>query len=396
MAASNNASLDSAGIRKLGLDPDRLLNIKRSIERDTSSGLYDGAVYIVARHGQIAVQEAVGLTDISKNRPAKVDDVFFIMSLTKQMTVVRVLMDIEKGKFDLTTPIRDVIPEFGIKGKQNINVWHILTHTSGINTEIPFTLPVDKLGVIEQVVATLSNERVLYLPGSIMTYNATTAHAIVAAMVQRLDEKKRPFRQILYDDVFRPLGMMETYLSLQDRFRDRLVPIIVRDKTPGIFDPSLIEAMNILANEEMELPSGGGVSTAMDVFLFSEMLRRGGELNGARILSPETIKLAIKNHTGDMVNHLLDYMREMYGWPLFPANIGLSFFLRGEGYHPHPFGVGTSPETYGGLGAGSTMFWIDPERDLTFVFLSAGLLEEGRSFLRYQRLSDLVVSSVVG
>jgi len=395
MASVKNAALDSAGIRKLGLDPDRLLNIRKAIEKDTASGLYDGAVFIVARHGQIAMHEAVGLSDLSKNRPTKIDDVFFIMSLTKQMTVVRVLMDIEKGKFDLTTPIKDVIPEFGIKGKQNINVWHILTHTSGINTEIPFTLPVDKLGVIEQVVATLSNERVLYLPGTIMTYNATTAHAIVAAMVQRLDEKKRPFRQILWDDVFKPIGMMETSLSLQDRFKDRLVPIIVRDKTPGIFDPSLIEAMNILANEEMELPSGGGVSTAMDVFIFSEMLRKGGELNGVRLLSPETIKLAVKNHTGDMVNHLLDYMREMYGWPLFPANIGLSFFLRGEGHYPHPFGVGTSPKTYGGLGAGSTMFWIDPERDLTFVFLSAGLLEEGRSFLRHQRLSDLVISSVV-
>lgn len=396
MAASKSASLDSTGVKKLGLDLDRLLNIKRSIESDTSSGLYDGAVFIVARHGQIAMQVAVGRADVSKNRPAKVDDVYFIMSLTKQMTVVRVLMDIEKGKFDLTTPIKEVIPEFGIKGKQNINVWHILTHTSGLNTETPFTLPIDKMGVIEQVVATLSNERVLYTPGKIMTYNAITNHALVAAMVQRLDEKKRTFRQILWDDVFKPIGMMETYLSLQDRFRERLVPVIVRDKTPGIFDPSLIEAMNIFANDEMELPSGGGVSTAMDVFLFSEMLRRGGELNGTRLLSPETVKLAITNQTGDMVNHLHDYMREMYGWPEYPAYIGLSFFLRGDGIFPHPFGLNTSPHTYGGLGAGSTMFWIDPERDLTFVFLSAGLLEEGRSYMRLQRLSDLVISSVVG
>jgi CubicO group peptidase (beta-lactamase class C family) len=68
------------------------------------------------------------------------------MSLTKQMTAVRVLMDVEKGKFDLTTPIKDVIPEFGIKGKQNINVWHILTHTSGLNTETPFTLRLIRWG----------------------------------------------------------------------------------------------------------------------------------------------------------------------------------------------------------------------------------------------------------
>ncbi len=193
MSETKQVKIDAAEVRKLGLDPDRLSQVKRVIEQDTAKGLYDGAVFIVARHGTIAVHEAVSSTNLAKKRPAKIDDYFFIMSLTKQMTVVRVLMDIEKGKFDLTTPIKDVIPEFGIKGKQNITVWHILTHTSGLNTEIPFTLPLDKLGVIEQVVATLSNERVLYLPGTLMTYNATTAHAIVAAMVQRLDEKNARF-----------------------------------------------------------------------------------------------------------------------------------------------------------------------------------------------------------
>jgi CubicO group peptidase (beta-lactamase class C family) len=251
------------------------------------------------------------------------------------------------------------------------------------------------MGVIEQVVKTLSNERVLYTPGTIMTYNAITNHALVAAMVQRLDERNRPFRQILWEDVFKPLGMMDTYLSVLDKFRERLVPIIVRDKTPGLYDPGLIEAMNIFAHEEMELPSGGGVSTANDVFIFTEMLRRGGEFKGTRLLSPETLKMAVTNQTGGLVNHLHNYMREMYGWPQYPAYIGLSFFLRGEGIFPHPFGLNTSPRTYGGLGAGSTMFWIDPERDMTFVFLSAGLLEEGRSYMRLQRLSDLVIASLI-
>jgi CubicO group peptidase (beta-lactamase class C family) len=73
----------------------------------------------------------------------------------------------------------------------------------------------------------------------------------------------------------------------------------------------------------------------------------------------------------------------------------MGFFLRGEGIFPAPMGLSTSPGTFAGLGAGSTMFWVDPERDLTFVFLSAGLIEEGKNFLRLQRLSDLVVASVV-
>jgi CubicO group peptidase (beta-lactamase class C family) len=395
MVKGKVSKADAGKARKLGLDPDRLLLIKKVIEEDTAKGLYDGAVFIVARHGEIVLYEAVGHTDLAQKRTARKDDIFFIMSLTKQMTVVRVLMDIEAGKFTLTTPIREIIPEFGIKGKQNITVGHVLTHTTGLNTEIPFTLPVDKLGNIEAVVACLSNERVLYMPGTIVTYNAITAHALVAAMVQRLDVKKRPFRKILAEDVFAPLGMKDTAMGLPDRLKKRIVPVLVRDKTPGIFDPDLIEALNYITVEDTELPSGGAVSTAYDVFLFTEMLRRGGELNGKRLLSPETIALATTNQTGDMPNHLMDYMREMYGWPEIPAFLGLTFFLRGEGLFPTPLGINTSPYTFAGLGAGSTMFWVDPERDLSYVFLSAGLMEEGRSFLRHQRLSDMVVSSIV-
>jgi len=384
--------LSDAG--KHGFDPDRLLKLKQAIEADTSQAVYDGAEVLVARGGSIVMHEAIGHTNLAENRKAAISDTYFIMSLTKQMTVARVLMDIENGKFELTTPVAEIIPEFGIKGKQNITVWHILTHTSGINTEVPFTLPLDKIADIETVTAALSNERLLYLPGSIVTYNAITAHAVVSVMVQRLDEKKRPFRRIMAEDIFEPLGMKQTALGLPEHLKERLVPIVMRDKTPGLFDAEVIESLNFLITEASELPAGGAVSTANDVFLFAEMLRRGGELNGHRILSPASIRAATTNQTGEMTNHLMDYMREMYGWPSFPAYLGLSFFLRGDGIFPSPFGLQTSPGTYGGLGAGSTIFWVDPERDLIFVCLSAGLMEEGKSFLRFQRLSDLVVSAL--
>jgi CubicO group peptidase (beta-lactamase class C family) len=136
-------------------------------------------------------------------------------------------------------------------------------------------------------------------------------------------------------------------------------------------------------------------STAWDIYRFSEMLRRGGELDGVRLLSPSIIKLATTNHTGTRPNDLFDYAREMYGWPEFPAYLGLSFFLRGAGVFPTPLGTTTSPGTFAGLGAGSTVFWVDPERDLTFVCFTAGLLEEAASMLRFQRLSDLVVAAVI-
>jgi CubicO group peptidase (beta-lactamase class C family) len=95
-----------------------------------------------------------------------------------------------------------------------------------------------------------------------------------------------------------------------------------------------------------------------------------------------------------MGNDLFDYAREMYGWGDFPAYLGLSLFLRGEGTFPHWFGLTASPRTFGGVGAGSTVFWVDPARELTFVCLTAGLLEEGRSAERFGRLSDLAISAL--
>jgi CubicO group peptidase (beta-lactamase class C family) len=395
MSATDKLSMEVVDPGEVGMDPERLERVMGSVDEDTCAGRCDGAVLIVARHGKVVLREAVGKTDLTNDRPAGLDDVFCMMSVTKQFSAVRVLMDIERGKFSLTTPICEVIPEFGVKGKQNITVKHVMTHTSGINAQMPFGIPIDQLGNMEMVTTFLSNEPILFQPGSVCFYNATTSMSLLAVMVQRLDEAGRPFRKILEEDLFRPLGMKDTALGLPDRFKERLAPVAVRDRTPGLFDPLTLEAINFLVNEESEMPATTGFSTAGDVFRFAEMLRRGGELDATRVLSPETVRLATTIHTGDMVNHILDYAREDYGWPSFPANFGLTFFIRGQGIFPMPMGLTASPGSFAGLGAGSNMFMIDPERDLTIVFLSAGLMEETRNQLRCQRIADLVIASVI-
>src|SRR5262249_8587063 len=112
-------------------------------------------------------------------------------------------------------------------------------------------------------------------------------------------------------------------------------------------------------------------------------------------LSPATVELLRRNQTGEQPNTLWDYAIALRGWPRFPANLGLGFFLRGEGIHPTPFGTLASPSTFGGFGAGSSVFWIDPVRDVTYAFVSSGLMEDTYSLERHQRLSDLVHAAVV-
>jgi CubicO group peptidase (beta-lactamase class C family) len=125
------------------------------------------------------------------------------------------------------------------------------------------------------------------------------------------------------------------------------------------------------------------------------MLRRRGELDGARILSPAMIDFCTRNHTGTLRNILFDVFAGYRHWEFYPANIGVGFFVRGEGNIPGLFGVLNSPRTFGGFGAGSTGFTVDPERELSLAFLSAGLMEDSYHFERMGALADLVVSSIV-
>ena len=153
--------------------------------------------------------------------------------------------------------------------------------------------------------------------------------------------------------------------------------------------------MGGILGEDTEIPAGAYVSTAPDFHRFAEMLRRGGELDGVRILSPATVASVQANRTGDEPNTIWAYAEVMRGWEPFPANLGLGFFLRGEGAFPTPFGLLASPSTFGGFGAGSSVFWIDPVSDVTYAFLSSGLLEDSHSIERHMRLSDLVHAAVV-
>lgn len=378
---------------KLGFDESRLRNLIRTIEADVERERYDGAVVLVARHGEIALHEAIGFSERSSGRAAKTDDVFCLFSVTKTFTAAAVLARVDRGELQLTTPVAEVIPEFGVKGKQRVNIAHLLTHTGGMSSELPPIAP-NEIGDLAAMAAAVSDQPLLSTPGKAVSYSPIGAHAVLGEVVRRLDGGTRAFREILAEEIFGPLGMKNTSLGLRADLTGRRVPIVVRDRSPGLFVPEILEAFNSMITEKTEIPGGGAFSTAFDVFRFAEMLRRGGELDGARILSPALIELATQNQTGTKPNHLFDSLREMRGWDEYPAALGLGFFLRGEGIFPSPFGLTASPRTFGGLGAGSTMFWVDPERELVFLCLTAGLLEESRNIERLQQLSDLTLSAL--
>lgn len=387
-----------SNLEECNLDSTQISKLIDVINSDIEQEQYDGVVLLIARNGKLALHEAIGYADRANKRILKKDDVFSIFSVAKSLTAISVLMQIERGKFSLNTPVADIIPEFitesSNKNKKQITIFHLLTHTSGVSSALP-DVPFELLGNLSAVAQAICKEDIHVPPGQKVHYSSTAGYALLGEIIRRVDEHNRSFSQIIIDEILRPLGMQDTSFGLRPDLVSRKIPVIYRDKTRGLFPTEFVEIADKAIDASCEAPAGfGAVSNVLDFFKFAQMLLNRGTFNNTKILSNARVDLATTNQTGLKSNNLWDFARQTKGWPEFPAFLGLGFFLRGTGTFPTPFGLSASEKTFGALGLGSTMFWVDPVRDLIFVFFSSGLMEESRNIERLQRISDLVITAV--
>lgn len=374
---------------------DRLNHLRAVIEDDIARDRYNGAVLIVARGGEIAFEDAIGSHDQAQTRALAMDSVFSIFSVTKAITNVLAFRAIELGQFALTSKICDIIPEFATAARAPITIFDLLTHSSGLP---PFFTPRadlnidrfdDVLAAIYQVAHPISP------PGARVEYSPMANHALLGEAVRRSDPARRSYRQIAQDEIFTPLKMKDSSIGRRADLAARHVVPDFRDLVYSHPSSSNLGPNGAFEEEHAEMPWVGAVMSVPDLYRFAEMLRRGGELDGARILSPAIIELARRNWTGDKPNELYATVAHRAGWRIFPAYMGLGFALRGGGMHHALYGTLASPETFGNYGAGSSLFWVDPVRDLTFAFLSAGVMASDTNIERFQRLSDIAISAAV-
>jgi CubicO group peptidase (beta-lactamase class C family) len=381
-------------MKKAGLNVDQLHRLSAVIHRDVEADLYDGAAVIVARHGVIGLHEAVGFANRAANRLLRIDDVFNILSVSKAFTDVIILSLIERGGLALTTLVGDIIPELNAKAKETVTVFNLLTHTAG-SPQILFPVETRLMGNLDAVIKAICPLELIAVPGKSVSYSPLWGHALLGEIIRRLDGNKRALRDIFRDEVFGPLKMKDTALGRRKDLSSRIVPIVAHDPSFGNMSAKEVEEHNQYITEDAEIPWMGCVSTAYDLFRFAEMLRRGGELDGVRILSPASVKQATTIQTGMLANEYFALVMEEHGIKPPPANIGLDFQIRGEGIGPNSMGNLTSPGTYGKFGLGGTGFWVDPERDVTFVFLRSGLLEHLNDTAKYQRISDMAMAAII-
>jgi len=232
-------------------------------------------------------------------------------------------------------------------------------------------------------------------PGKVFSYSPTVNHALLGEMVRRVHGAES-LADLLHERLFRRLGMASTSLGPIPETAQRRVPLTSNFPDGGWLTNADVSAVaDAIEAPGSEMPWVGAMTSAPDVFAFAEMLRQNGTANGERVLSPAVIRKATTLQTGNAVNDLYKLLADMRHWDVPPGNMGLGYALGGDGLTVSQFGTLTSPGTYGNFGAGSTLFWVDPESQITFVCLTAKVMEESENIVRFQRLSDLVASAAL-
>lgn len=378
-----------------GVDEAALARLDAAIQGDINKHLNFGASIIVARGGQVVHRKTFGT--VAPERATADTDRFLLMSMSKAYVAALILRAIEDGRFTLDSLVNDLIPGFGVNGKQRATVRHLLTHSAGLPFAlIPPGLPIDKVGDLAAKTKAINALQTEYVPGTRVIYTSAVGYDLLGQVLVNTDPSGRSFSQIAKDDLFAPLGMLDSSFGI-DMTDTRRVPASATEQNSTPATPLLINACNNFFTGEAEFPAGNAFSTIDDVFKFTEMYRGRGTTGTIRYLSPALYDYADRNHTGELTNDGWLFETEPRGMAPFPAHFSLlGGYVRGEGHIFTAVGLTASPKAFAAVGGGSTSFLIDPVRDLTFIFLSSGFFTGLPHLERVSRLNDLALATVNG
>lgn len=215
----------------VGVDEAALARLDAAIQRDIDAKLNYGASIIVARGGRIAHRKTFGT--VGPDRAAADDDRYLLMSMSKGYVAALTLKAIDEGRFGLDTRVADLVPGFGVAGKQRATVRHLLTHTAGLPFALlPPGLPLDKVGDLTaktRVICGLSAE---YIPGTRCVYTSAVGYDLLGQLLVNTDPAGRSFRSIVSEDLFAPLGMNDSSFGVDVDDRSRPPPP-TRPSAPG-------------------------------------------------------------------------------------------------------------------------------------------------------------------
>lgn len=360
--------------QKAGMDADRLARIPVRMRAFVDKGTISGAVTLVARHGSIAAFDAVGWQDIESKKPMKTDTIFQIMSMTKPVTAVGIMMLAEEGKLGLNDPVYKHLPEFrgqwliesrdGNKTRnlkrpsRPITIRDLLSHTSGM----PSVPPEGCKNLMSELNLTLAQAVLLYSqqpldfePGTRWQYS-NPGIATLGRIIEVVSGQ--PYEQFMEQRIFKPLGMKDSfYFPPEDKIGRIAMLYNLEDgqlKRAGAKalggDPAKYRK-----GAKYPCPECGLFSTAGDLAAFYQMMLNGGTSNGGRLLSRTSVDLMTALHTGELAAGHSPGMGYGLAWTIVREPVATLTYR--------------SLGTYGHGGAFGTEGFIDPKRDMVEVML---------------------------
>ncbi|MBN8990340.1 MAG: serine hydrolase [Rhizobiales bacterium] len=369
-----------------GFSARRLARMTSWFEAQTKNGDPSGFVVAIARGGKLAYLQPTGFADHDKKIPMRPDSIFRIGSMSKQITSVATMMLVDEGKLELDAPVAKYLPELRdmqvvkkhpVTGdpillelepaRRAMTIRDLLRNTSGLVYASPdyadpgfgnaaihalygIKAPFRRDKTIAPFVASVGTLPLVHQPGEVWEYSL--GYDVLGRVIEVVSG--RPFDQFLQSRVFAPLHMVDTGFHVPEDKLARLVAV------PGALPAPLTDGD--VAKPQTFFSGGGGiVSTVPDFLRFCQMLLNGGELDGARILKPETVRLmTINSLPSDM--HLAGHE----AGPAFGTGWGLGFAVRtNPDFSWIPGAVGS----YNWQGSWGTFFSVDPVQKLILVMM---------------------------
>jgi len=403
-----------------GFDRARLDRISGWMDGYVGARKYPGSSVVIARKGDIVYRAETGLRDIERARPFARDTIARLYSMTKPLTSVALMMLVEQGLLQLSAPVSEFIPEFSdmqalvtdatridqVEPAARMTLHQLLTHTSGLSYPFnPGILPVamdaggmffePDQGLLADKIVELATLPLAFQPGTSWEYSVATH--VVGRIVEIVSGAS--LAAFFARAITESLAMVDTAFCVKvsdiDRFAALYTPLegdsmALNAARRGAETLRLADDPLTSAYQNTTLYSGGGglVGTIDDYLRFAEMLRRGGALDGVRLLSPSTVSFMMRNHLGGDIASL--------GPTSFAEQpmSGVGFGLGGSVVlDPGQCSVPSSVGDFSWGGMASTFFWIDPVLELSVVFFTQ--LSPSRSYPARPQLKALVHGALI-
>ncbi|HEY2156230.1 MAG TPA: serine hydrolase domain-containing protein [Isosphaeraceae bacterium] len=334
--------------------------IRKGMQRFVDEGHVSGLVALVGGADGVVAVEAIGKRDLASDQPMEPDTIFRVMSLTKPITAVAVMMLVDEGKVRLDDPVEQHLPEFrgqklyaGFEGDKArlvpspraITIRDLLTHTSGLpDTPPPGYTDLDKHPdfTLAEAVKVIAGRPLSFPPGTKWAYS-NAGMSTLGRLVEVVSGK--PFDAFLRERLFGPLGMVDTTFYPTPEQMKRVAIVYDRKEGKLVEMPSSRSAPDPARNRPS--PAGGLFSTAEDLGKLCRMMLNRGTLDDRRYLSEKSVAEMTRLQTGDLKCGFVDGMGFGLGWGFVKVPQGVTASL--------PSG------TFGHGGAYGTQGWVDPK-----------------------------------